>query len=41
MLKTAAFLLFAGATCTTAIPAMLILGTAGAGFLLLDHNRTA
>ena len=39
MLKTAACLLFAGATCTTALPAMLILGTAGAGFLVLDLNR--
>jgi hypothetical protein len=39
MLKTAAFLLFAGAACSTALPASVLMGVAGASFLLLDHNR--
>jgi hypothetical protein len=39
MFKTAAFLLFAGAACSTALPASLLMGLGGASFLLLDHNR--
>jgi hypothetical protein len=39
MLKTAAFLLFAGAASTAALPLSLGLAAAGAAALLLDHNR--
>jgi len=39
MLKTAAFVLFAGAACSTALPLSVLLGLSGASFLFLDHNR--
>jgi hypothetical protein len=39
MLKTAAFVLFAGAACCTALPASILLGMHGAALLWVDHNR--
>jgi len=39
MLKTAAFLLLAGAACSTALPASVLMGVHGAALLWLDHNR--
>jgi hypothetical protein len=39
MLKTAAFLLFAGAASTTALPLATALAVTGAAALLLDNRR--
>ena len=39
MLKTTAFLLFAGAASTAVLPLSLGLAAAGAAALLLEHTR--
>ena len=39
MLKTFAFLLFAGAACSTAPLVSVLLGMHGAAFIYLDLNR--
>jgi hypothetical protein len=39
MLKTFAFILFAGAACSTALPASILMGLHGAALLWCDHNR--